>query len=290
MSLFKDLSKDASDLLTDDYNFNRKLKIKAKAADGVTVTAETVAASAGVLGKVSAKFSPAEGLTVKKLQFTTHERIVAEATYKVDDATTVHYKAQDGRAGKNLKGKSYKASGKLGVEYKADGLGVDAWVDVVNSFEVTASALMKQDAFLIGGKVDFAPHVDEDDEDAELTSWSVGGGYEVEDYRATLTFTHKGDDDSVIDVSFLQKLDAATQFAVLGSYSTADKSTSALVGGSLKAEDGTEYQARIDKDAKVAFNVISKLSDSAKLTTSVKLDAKDYSRDSYAVGFALALN
>jgi len=68
--LYKDIAKTAENVLKDDYDFSRKLKIKTKAANGVSFTTEgDMASNKAILAKLSGSFThESSGVIFKKLQ------------------------------------------------------------------------------------------------------------------------------------------------------------------------------------------------------------------------------
>ena len=77
---FSDVAKAADDLMTNDYCFDQKFKLKSKTTNGVELTSELTMKPKAVSAKLTSKFQPFDGITVDKLSVTTSGRFISEAT------------------------------------------------------------------------------------------------------------------------------------------------------------------------------------------------------------------
>jgi voltage-dependent anion channel protein 2 len=278
--LFKDLSKVAADTLNDDYDFSRKLKIKSKAANGVTFTTEgALSNNKAILAKVAGGFThEGSGVVFKKLQVTTQGRLVTEAELPnvLTQGLNLTFKLEDGSVAKNS---SAKQVGVLGAEYKQDKFSFNTEADFVGN-SVKAAGVFKQDSFLVGGQAAF--NIDK----SALTEHNVGVSFVGGDF-ATSVVTKKN--FGALSASFHHKLSSHTIYAAVLDYDLKSASNSLNIGGRYKVDADTTYAGKINSEGFVSLASIQKIRPYVTLTTSVHVDAKNFEGDSHKFGLGLTL-
>ncbi|KAJ0402699.1 hypothetical protein P43SY_007841 [Pythium insidiosum] len=278
--LFKDLSKTAEDVLKDDYDFSRKLKIKSKASNGVSFTSEgQLNANKSILAKVSGSFShEGSGVVFKKLQVTTQGRLITEAELPNVFTKGLNFtlKLEDGSVAKNT---SAKQVGVVGLEYKQDKFSFNKEVDFIGN-NVKAAGVFQQDGFLIGGQVGF--NVDK----SALTEHNVGVSFVGAD-MATSLVTKKN--FGALSASFHHKLSKDTVYAAVLDYDLKSAANTLNVGGRYKADSDTTYAGKINSEGFVSLASIQKIRPYVTLTTSVHVDAKNFEGDAHKFGIGLTL-
>ena len=122
---YSDASKKSKDLLSKDYQFDKKFKLTSLTKNGVKFTTDGTLKPKLASGGFSASFTPIKGVKVDKLAVTTDGRFKGEASL-LDAVKGAKFtvKAEDG-AGK-------APAGKLCVEYARENVAVDASLDVVD--------------------------------------------------------------------------------------------------------------------------------------------------------------
>lgn len=278
--LFKDLSKTAENVLKDDYDFSRKLKIKSKASNGVSFTTEgQLNANKSILAKVSGGFTHgASGVVFKKLQITTQGRVVTEAELPnvLTKGLTLSFKLEDGSVAKNA---SARQVGVLGAEYKQPSFSANAEADFVSN-TVSAAGVIAQGNFSVGGQTAF--NIDK----SQLTQHNVGVSYTGADF-VTSVVTKKN--FAALQGSFHHHLSHNTVYAAVLDYDLKSASNTLVVGGRYKVDADTTYIGKIDSDGFLSLASIQKVRPYVALTTSVHVDAKNFEGDSHKFGLGLTL-
>ncbi|RLN13929.1 hypothetical protein BBJ28_00011133 [Nothophytophthora sp. Chile5] len=278
--LFKDLAKTAENVLKDDYDFSRKLKIKSKASNGVSFTTEgALNANKSILAKVSGGFThDTSGVVFKKLQITTQGRVVTEAELPnvLTEGLKLTFKLEDGSVAKNT---SAKQVGVLGAEYKQNKFSFNSEADFVSN-TVSAAAVLTQEGFAVGGQTAF--NVDK----SAIVQHNVGVSYTGTDYVTALV-TKKN--FAALQASFHHHLSHNTVYAATLDYDLKSASNTLLVGGRYKADADTTYCGKIDSEGFLSLASIQKVRPYVTLTTSVHVDAKNFEGDSHKFGLGLTL-
>lgn len=278
--LFKDLAKTAQDVLNDDYDYSRKLKVKSKASNGVTFTTEgQLNANKSIIAKVAGGFTHSGSSVVfKKLQVTTQGRLVTEAELPnvLTKGLNLTFKLEDGSVAKNS---SAKQVGVLGAEYKQDKFSFNTEADFVSN-SVKAAGAFVQDNFVVGGQVAFNV------EKSALTEHNVGVSYVGGDFATTLV-TKKN--FGALQASFHHKVSKDTTYAAVLDYDLKSAANTLNVGGRFKADADTTYAGKINSEGFVSLVSIQKIRPYVALTTSVHVDAKNFDGDAHKFGVGLTL-
>jgi voltage-dependent anion channel protein 2 len=278
--LFKDIGKTAKDTLSDDYDFDRKLKIKTKTSNNVTFTTEgTMGQSKAILAKLSAGFSHSSGINVKKLQVTTHGRLIGEAAVKPIKGLNLTFKAEDGSI-RNTAGVKYRPVGKVGAEYTINNMASTAEVDFANN-AVNATACFGYENFTVG--LQGALNI----ERSALSDRNVGISYAGKDFSASVvskkslssvmaSFDHKPSTGSFIYAAQLE-------------HDIKSQSHALTVGGRYKPDSETTFCGKVNSDGLVSLAFIQKVRPFVSLTTSALIDVKNIEGDSHKFGLGLTL-
>lgn len=279
MTKFKDAAKASNDLLNNDYLFQaQKLKIKTKSANGVEFTTEgTLKGSKGVSGKLSASFSPFEGISISKLCVTTDGRFQTEASLNnAMEGVKVTVKAEEGA--------DKPPAGELCVDYKNNNAVVNTSVDVcdVNGPTLYGAATFSYENFLVGGEARYSTGFDSSEGSAALVDYNMCLGYNGGDFTAALTTKKKA---SALTASVHQNYSKDVQLATEYNHSA----KTLTVGGLYKLDGTTKLQGKMNSKGIVSANAIQVVSPGVKLISSVELDAKNFAGDSHKFGLQLVL-
>jgi len=274
---YDDVTKSASDLLNNDYCFDRKFKLKTKTANGIEVTVENVLGSKGVAGKLTAKCSPFDGVKVEKAGVKTDGRLFGE--FKLVNAlegAVFTLKAEDG-AGK-------APAGEFAVNYQTGSLNMDASVDVVNGPSMSGAATFAYDSFVLGGEVKYNTDFDGEGS-ASVTDFNGALAYSTSDFSAALKTSNKA---SVYGLSIHHNVNRSTQVAT--QFDFCNSGTKSLtVGGIYKWDSETKFQGKLNSSGVVSANWIQALRPQVKLISSAQVNARDFSGDSHKFGMSLIL-
>ncbi|CAK4080366.1 unnamed protein product [Aphanomyces euteiches] len=277
--LYKDLSKKANDVLNDDYDFSRKLKIKTKTANGVTFTTEgSMAANKTILAKLGANFVVPQigGLTISKLQVTTQGRVVVEADVAnaLVDNLKVTAKLEDGSRKTNASQVT-----KFGLEYKQPAYTLTKEFDVVNN---TASV----SALTVVSGVSIGAHGAFNVSKSALADYGGALAYNGGDFKVALA-TKKS--LKAVNANFHHQFDSQTVYAASIDYDVASGANALTLGGRYAADKQTTYAGKINSDGFVTLAVVQKVTPFLSLTTSAHIDAKHFEGDAHKFGLGLTI-
>lgn len=279
--LFKDIGKVANNTLSDDYDFNRKLKIKTKTADGVTFTTEgAMGARNAILAKLSSAFTHSSGLQISKLQVTTHGRVVGEANVAnaLMDGLKLTFKVEDGSL-KNAAGIKYRPVGKFGAEYRASNFATTAEADFTNNV-VSTTGVFVYDHFVLGAQA--ALNV----EKSAVADKNLALSYVCQDFHASVV-TKKN--LGVISASFDHKPASNCVYAAVLDHNLKQQSNALTVGGRYAPDKQTTYCGKINSDGFMSLALIQKITPVVALTTSAHIDVKNIEGESHKFGLGLTL-
>jgi len=277
MTKYGDISKSASDLLNNDYCFDRKFKLKTKTANGVEFTVENVMGSKGVAGKLTTKCSPMDGIKVEKAGVKTDGRLFGE--FKLTNAVKgaeFTLKAEDG-AGK-------APAGNFAVNYSTGSVNLDANVDVVNGPTIYGAGTFGYDNFTLGGEVKYNTDFDGEGS-ASVQDYNGAVAYSGRDFTASLTTKKKA---SSYSLAYHHSVNASTTVATQFDFSASAAKT-LTVGGIYKWDSQTKFQGKFDSNGVASANWIQVLRPQVKLISSAQVNAKDFSGDSHKFGMSLIL-
>jgi len=276
--VFKDVSKSAHDLLNNDYCFDRKLKLTTMTASGLQLTTEGTLKPKGVAGKLTGKFSPFTGITMKKIGVDTNGRFSTEATLTNALAgATFTVKAEDGG--------DVAPAGELTVDYTTGGVALNGSVDVcdVNGPTLYGSATYHHDStYLVGGEVKYNTGFDSSNGSPSVVDFNAAIGYTGGDFTAILSTKKK-----TTDVNFSVHHDYSKDIKLATTYGHSSKLLS--VGGIYTLDSTTKFQGKVNSNGIVSANAIQIVSPGVKLISSVEVDAKNFAADSHKFGLQLIL-
>lgn len=278
MVKYGDISKSASDLLNNDYCFDRKFKLKTKTANGVEFTVESVMGAKGVAGKITTKCSPMDNVKLEKVGVKTDGRLFGEMKVSnVVDGCTFTLKAEDG-AGK-------APAGNFGVEYASGSLNLETNVDAVNGFALYGAGTFDYDNFTLGGEIKYNTDFDGEAGGASVQDYNGAVAYNGSDFTASLTTKKKA---SAYSLAYHHAVSADTTVATQFDFSTSAAKT-LTVGGIYQWDSDTKFQGKFDSNGVVSANWIQVLRPQVKLISSASVNGKDLAGDSHKFGMSLIL-
>lgn len=275
-----DFSKKTSDLLNNDYSFDRKFKLTTKSAAGITFTTEGTLKPKKLDGKLTAKWSPADGLFVDKLSISSEGRLVGEATLKnAVKNTDLVCKVADGA--------NESPSGELEVKYTHDKFTADLGIDVVNgpTVSLSGSALIAA-GFTLGGSLKLNTKLDDSNGSPDLKDYGAALSYVNKD--VTLAVTTK-DKLKEVQVSVYNDFSKETQLGVQCNFLSKGELKSMHVGALYQIDANTKLQTKVDNKGQVSANYIVALTPTAKGIASIQADALNFAGDNHKLGLSLIL-
>lgn len=278
--LFKDIAKTANDTLKDDYDFNRKLKIKTKTSNKVTFTTEgTMSSNKAILAKMSAGFSHSCGLNVSKLQVTTHGRLIGEAN--INNAflqgLKLTVKAEDGSL-RNPAGVKYKPVGTIGAEYRLDSLSTTAEADFMNN-SLKASAVFGYENFVFGGQGALSI------EKSQLSDKNLALSYCGKDFHASVVSKNF----QAVSVSFDHKPCSKAIVAAVLDHDVKAKTHALTVGGRYTPDSETTFCSKVNSDGIASLACVQQVRPMVAMTFSANIDVKNIAGESHKLGLGLTL-
>ncbi|CAH0479186.1 unnamed protein product [Peronospora belbahrii] len=278
--LYKDIANKAENVLRDDYDFSRKLKIKTKAANGVTFTTEgDMASNKAILAKLSGTFThQSTGVVFKKLQVTTHGRLISEV--ELPDVFTrglkLTAKVEDGSLAKNAHAKRI---GVFGWEYQQWRYSVNGAIDV-GARTISKSIAYGFDNVLVGAQAAYNYNK------SAVVDHNVALSYRGSDFTATLQTKKKF---NALSGSFHHHLSRDTVYAAVFNYDLKSGQNTLSVGGRYNADKLTTYAGKVESDGHVSLALIQKIRPFVALTTSAHVDVKNFDGDAHKFGIGLTL-
>jgi voltage-dependent anion channel protein 2 len=278
---FGDFSKKTGDLLSNDYSFDRKFKLTTKSAAGVTFTTESTLKPKKLDAKLTAKWSPADGLFVDKLSISSEGRLAGEATLKnALSNTDLICKVQDGGG--------EAPAGELEVKYTHNNFTFDFGVDVVNgpTLSASGSALVGTTGLTLGGSLKLDTKLD-----------GPNGSPDLKDYNAGLAYVHKDvtvvvstkDKFKEVGVSVYEDLNKDVQLGAQCNFLSKGELKSLNFGVLYQLDANTKLQTKVDNKGIVSANYILGLQPGVKGIASVQVDALNFAGDAHKLGLSLIL-
>lgn len=283
---YGDLFKQATDLLTKAYKYDRTVEVKTRTRDGVNFKSTGKLNDKGFSADVETgvKFG---NLELEKLNISTAGKLVGELKLAgVTDGLDLTFKAEEGTQdaaviSKAEFGAKYALAGNAGV--------LTAAVDVINGPVAKADALFQYDNVLLGGSVrvnsNLAGSGDEDNKDAgfALEDYSVGVGYQTADFRVALQAAKKF---SVYNGAYHHKVNSKACVAAV--VSVKDKAVDASVGGYYRCHADTEVQGLVNSAGVVSGVLTQHLNEAVTLSTAASVDSTDLASNKHKLGFKVS--
>lgn len=276
-----DFSKKTGDLLSNDYSFDRKFKLTTKSAAGVTFTTEGTLKPKKLDGKLTAKWSPADGLLVDKLSISSEGRLVGEATLKnALKNTDLVCKVSDG-AGE-------APAGELEVKYTHDKFTFDCGVDVVNgpTLSASGSAAVGATGLTIGASVKLDTKLDEASGTPQLKDYNAAVAYVQKDVTCVLATKDKLKE---LTLSVYNDLSKETQLGVQCNFLSKGELKSMQFGALYQIDADTKLQTKVDNKGIVSANYILGIRPGVKGIVSAQVDALNFAGDAHKLGLSLIL-
>lgn len=234
--VFKDLFKNASDLLSDDFDSKYTLKIKSVGPENTSLTT-TIAIDKGLLKpKLAGKWAGPSGFTVDKLEFTADCKPTVETSLTgLVDGLKVEFKGND------------TDKGEMSLTHKIPMATFTSTIDVLKFEKATLA--------VVSGHGDFTGGVCVDAKLAKMSPQSfvinVGAGYsmpKVVDLGVTANIS-KG---SYTGLCEYKGISDSVKLAGSVTYSS---SVSAAVVASYKCNPDTTMKAKVTTDGVASFSV-----------------------------------
>jgi voltage-dependent anion channel protein 2 len=276
--LYKDIGKKAADILNDDYDFTRKLKVKTKTSNGVTFTTEgSMGANKSILAKLGANFDHSCGISVSKLQVTTQGRLIGEAEIAnvLVNNLKLGFKLEDG----SNKGTS-KQVGSVEAKYIQNNFSFHSLVDIAGR-NVTNAGVFHYGNVVFGGHTGFSL-----EKKKKVSDYGGAIGYKGSDFEATF-MTKKFCKNYI--ASFSHAAGKNLTYSAVFDYDSKTAANILTIGGRYAADADTTYLSKIDSEGIISLGCIQKLRPFVLLTTSAQIDAKNFDGDAHKFGFGITL-
>lgn len=280
MFKYGDLIKDASDLLSKRYKYNRRVKFVAKSGDGVKFTTEGTLGSKGFESKLKAEFSRG-AFVVDKLEVASAGTLDGEFKLVDFQGVDLSFKAHE-----SLRTAGTLSKGVLGVTYKNDSTRVDAEVDVINGPTAKAAAMFGYDAFRVGATGTFNA------KSGGLSDYGVALGYRGNGFNAGARTTNKFGN---VEAGLFQEVNSKCTFAATASFAVpkGDAETdpwAVSLGGAYKLDGGASVQASVDSNGNVGGNYETTVAGGVTLGVAASIDATNLGSDKHKFGLGLTFS
>eukprot|EP00924_Labyrinthula_sp_SR-Ha-C_P011948 snap_masked-scaffold_123-processed-gene-0.5-mRNA-1 protein AED:0.00 eAED:0.00 QI:0/-1/0/1/-1/1/1/0/278 len=273
---YGDFYKQASDLLSNDYCFDKKIKIKTKSATGTELTSEGTLKASSFSTKLTTKFNLTPSIQINKLGVSNSGRIFADAAYSnVVDGLSLSTVVEDGAKMPQV--------GEFSVKYAHDLAKINLKVDTVNGPTLKGDFSGNFENLHFGGEVKYNTGLDAKS-GGELKDYGVGLAYKKGDLWCGLKSTGKL---SGFGLGVHHQIGKDKEVGVVYTHG---KGQGLEIGGSYIVDSTTKLQGKVNQDGIVAFNAHQQLSGAAKLIASAQVDAKSFGADSHKFGLQLILS
>jgi len=285
---FKDTGKATKDLLKDNFDVtgDNSLKVVNKTANGVTFTTE------GTVGKKwssSMKFSPAEGVTVKKFKADTNGRFFGEATLDgaFVDGLQFSLNFEDGSG-------TAKSKAVVGLNYSTSDFHLAADVDAANVESTVLNAAVNVnvpvDGLTIGGSASFNTGTQ------GIDNYSAAFEYTTADMTFSAT---SGDGLGSTSFGVHHAYDANTNIGasvctnrglgnLIGTAASGDVDTKMAIGVTNALDKDSTIGAKIDCCNNLGLFYTQRMNNNLTLTTAAKIDVSKWTQnDGHSAGFKL---
>ncbi|PKA55000.1 Mitochondrial outer membrane protein porin 6 [Apostasia shenzhenica] len=260
-----------ADLLTKDYNYEKKFTFTALSAAGLGLTATGVKLDDMFIGDISTKYR--SGKTIVDVKVDTHSNV--STTVTIDEVisgakASFSFKIPD------------QNSGKLDVQYANNHVAINSSVGMNTTplLELAAATVIKE--LSLGGEVAF------DSVSATFTKCNAGIGINKQEFSASLILANKGDTLKASYVHFLNPhKSSAVAAEMVHRLKTSDNSFT--IGASHALDPLTTIKGRLSNDGKVAVLSQREWRPKSLVTFSAEFDPKAAAAAS-RVGLALALH
>lgn len=285
---FSSVYKAAKDLVTKPFNFDNKVELKTKAANGATFTTDAAILDDGTAA-ANAKVEYAHGnFKVDKLSVGTDKKIVGEFSLKeAAPSTDVTFKFTEGS-----RASTAANDATLGLVHTTGDVTFTLDAELVNGPTFDASALFKYEGFLVGATAQVNTNLGSDAEkDASAVSLADYGalvGYRTDDFtlaaNATKALSH-------VDLSLHHKASSALTAGFIAGFDVAggSKPFSVTFGGDYKVDSDTTVSAVAASAGTVSVAYKQKLNDLATIKVSGQVDALNLGGDAHKFGLTLSL-
>jgi len=277
---FADLAKKPSDLLTNDYSYDRKFKVTTKTANGVTLVSEGSLNDKGFEAKLTGKLSPAQGVYIDKACVTSGGRLIGEVTIKE------LRKGVDAIA-RFQEGGNKKAQGEMEIRLAQEKFAVDTTFDFVNPTIKCQTSFQVNDKVILGVSAKFDTKYDDDKSSAQFTEYDVAGSYNQNDLTVVLASKAKLAEGSLAlyhDVSNQVQVAAQIDFGV-----TKAQIKDLTFGGIYTIDADSKFQAKVDSKGLLSANYIQIIKPGVKGVASLQIDGLNYTGDQHKFGLSLIL-
>lgn len=278
---YKDLAKAAENILNDDYDFSRKLKIQSTTTNGVKFTTEgEMSSNKTIIAKLSTGFTHHDsGVVFKKLQVTTNGHLITEA--ELPNAFTkglkLIAKVEDNSISKVPHTKRVAI---LGAEYVKNSIAFNCQVNSGNK-TIHDGIVYRRDNIQVGAQSSFS--IDK----TAFDQYNVGATYTGSDYAATLQTKNKF---GAVSASFHHHINHRLVYSGLFNYDLKSGHNRLVAGCRYKADASTTYAGKICSDGHISLVLLQKINPNLTLSTSAHIDAKSFEGDSHKFGMGLTVN
>lgn len=269
---FKDIGKTAKDLLSggkDGFQYNKKITISSKTADGVEFVTSAVSKADGVDTSLKGSYKY-QNATVTTTVDSSGK--VAVSSVFADVAPNLNI---------SLSGTlPDTTSGKLAIDYSIPYLTLGTAVSLTSAPKVDIAATTGYEGLVLGGDGLF------DTTKNQFTKWNLGFGYSAYDYQVGLLLTDNGDQAKFV---VGHAIDATQAVAAEVSRPVASKAgeTAFALGYSKALLGGALTKFRFDNKGTASFLYETLLESKSKMVVSYEIDTIKLDKPA-KFGFALS--
>ncbi|ESW28711.1 hypothetical protein PHAVU_002G011300 [Phaseolus vulgaris] len=268
--LFTDIGKKAKDLLTRDYNSDKKLTVSSYSSAGVALTSTAVKKGGVSTGDVAALYKYKNTIIDVKLDTASIISTTLTFTDVLPSTKTIaSFKLPD-----------YN-SGKLEVQYFHDHATLTTAVALNQSPVIDVSATVGTPSIAFGGEAGY------DSTSGRFTKYTAGISVTKADSSASIILGDKGDS---IKASYLHHLDLLKKSAAVAEITRKFSTNENIftVGGSFAVDPLTQVKARLNNQGQLGALLQHEIIPKSVLTISGEIDTKALDKKPrFGLGIAL---
>ncbi|KAK4486750.1 hypothetical protein RD792_006674 [Penstemon davidsonii] len=252
---FLEIGRRARDLLTRDYNYDKKFSLSIPSSSGMGLTATGVMKDEIFVGDISSQYRSEK--TTVDVKVDTYSNVSTKVTYDVLPGTkaAISFNVPD------------QKSGKLDVHYLHRHAAINSSIGLNPTPHLEVAAAIGSKDIAIGGEIGF------DTATSSFTKCTAGISFNKPDFSAALLLTDKG---QAVKASYVHTVNplTGTEVAAEMTHRLSDFGNSFSIGSVHKVDPLTLVKTRFSDNGKVAFLSQREWRPKSLVTVSAEYDTK----------------
>ncbi|CAM9838439.1 unnamed protein product [Heterosigma akashiwo] len=280
---FKDLGKTASDLLENDFKFQKTFSFATKTDNGIVIKTKGNLAENQIRAGLLAQRKYPNGISIENVEIKTNGRVAVGGSAKLSDSLTLKLDVEDG---KHTPGNPLESHGIVGIDFCSPRAVISSQFDAINGPIAKVSGLMRAGRFLIGLQCDYDTQLDLKGK-PHFSDYNLGFGFASSTWQSALITKKKM---STLDLSFSQNINQNLTVACKAETEIEKVAPQIVLGSSYKIDDFSTLKTKIDSNAVVSVALVQQINRHTTLICAGAVDTKDWSAESHKLGAGISFN